>query len=124
MEPSDKIVNLKDWINSFWNFQKEDLQYLQDLIINNAPFDPEEIINNLRERFKKRKAFYQIYKHLPQKDLSVNDLEWAEEKLKEIIYREKLITDLINKILDLLTFFIESEALSFPEISSNPFLLH
>ncbi|PMP94963.1 MAG: hypothetical protein C0169_05915 [Thermodesulfobacterium geofontis] len=124
MEPLDKIVSLKDWINSFWDFQKEDLQYLQDLIIKNTPFDPEEIINSLRERFKKRRAFYQIYKHLPNKDLSVNDLEWAEKKLKEIIYREELITDLVNKILDLLTLFIESEELSFLEISSNPFLLH
>ncbi|PMP67889.1 MAG: hypothetical protein C0190_02385 [Thermodesulfobacterium geofontis] len=124
MEPLDKIVSLKDWINSFWDFQKEDLQYLQDLIIKNTPFDPEEIINSLRERFKKRRAFYQIYKHLPNKDLSVNDLEWAEKKLKEIIYREELITELVNKILDLLTLFIESEELSFLEISSNPFLLH
>jgi len=80
MEPSDKIVNLKDWINSFWNFQEEDLQYLQNLIIRKLPLDPEEIINNLRERIKTRKAFYQIYKYLPRKDLSAKDLEWAEQK--------------------------------------------
>uniref|UniRef100_A0A7V5XFM5 Uncharacterized protein n=1 Tax=Thermodesulfobacterium geofontis TaxID=1295609 RepID=A0A7V5XFM5_9BACT len=124
MEPSDKIVNLKDWINSFWNFQEEDLQYLQNLIIRKLPLDPEEIINNLRERIKTRKAFYQIYKYLPRKDLSAKDLEWAEQKLAEIIYREDLITELTNKILDLLTFFVESEKIPFPDIPSNPFLVH
>jgi predicted transcriptional regulator len=124
MEPSDKIVNLKDWINSFWNFQEEDLQYLQNLIIRKSPLDPEEIINNLKERIKTRKAFYQIYKYLPRKDLSAKDLEWAEQKLAEIIYREDLITELTNKILDLLTFFVESEKIPLPDIPSNPFLVH
>jgi predicted transcriptional regulator len=124
MEPSDKVVNLKDWINSFWNFQEEDLQYLQNLIIRKLPLDPEEIINNLKERIKTRKAFYQIYKYLPRKDLSVKDLEWAEQKLAEIIYREDLITELTNKILDLLTLFVESEKIPFPDIPSNPFLVH
>jgi len=124
MKDSDKIVSLKDWIDSFWNFQEEDLQYLQNLITKKIPFDPEEIINNIKERFKIRKAFYQIYKHLPRKDLSLKDLEWAEQKLAEILYREELITDLTNKILDLLTFFIEFEKFHLTEVSSNPFLIH
>lgn len=124
MKDSDKIVSLKDWIDSFWNFQEEDLQYLQNLIVKKKPLDPEEIINNIKERFKTRKAFYQIYKHLPRKELSVKDLEWAEQKLAEILYREELITDLTNKILDILTFFIESENFSITEIPSNPFLMH
>lgn len=124
MKVSDKIVSLKDWINSFWNFQEEDLQYLQNLIVKKKPLDPEEIINNIKERFKTRKAFYQIYKHLPRKELSVKDLEWAEQKLAEILYREELITDLTNKILDLLTFFVELENFSITGIPSNPFLMH
>lgn len=118
------IVNLKDWINSFWNFQEEDLQYLQNLILKKIPLDPEEIINNLKERSKMRRAFYQIYKHLPKKDLSINDLEWAEQKLAEILHREELITNLINKILNILELFLESEKIPLSEISSNPFLMH
>jgi len=124
MEGVDKIVSLKDWINSFWNFQEEDIQYLQNLIVKKIPLDPEEVINNIKERFKTRKAFYQIYKHLPRKDLSVRDLEWAEQKLAEILYREELITDLTNKILDILTFFVESEKFPISETPSNPFLMH
>jgi len=124
MKNSDKIVSLKDWIDSFWNFQEEDLQYLQSLITKKIPFNPEEIINNIKERFKTRKAFYQIYKHLPRNDLSLKDLEWAEQKLAEILYREELITNLTNKILDLLTFFIEFENFYLTEVSSNPFLIH
>lgn len=124
MKNSDKIVSLKDWIDSFWNFQEEDLQYLQSLITKKIPFNPEEIINNIKERFKTRRAFYQIYKHLPRNDLSLKDLEWAEQKLAEILYREELITNLTNKILDLLTFFIEFENFYLTEVSSNPFLIH
>jgi predicted transcriptional regulator len=89
MEPPNKVVDLKDWINAFWNFQEEDLQYLQNLIIKKTPLDPEEIINNLKERIKTRKAFYQIYKHLPKKDLSPKDLEWAEKNLQKL-YIEKI----------------------------------
>ena len=124
MKEYDKIVSLKDWINSFWNFQEEDLKYFQSLITKKSPLDPEEIINNIKERFQTRKAFYQIYKHLPRKDLSITDLEWAEQKLAEIVYREELITNLVNKILDFLTFFVEPEKFSVSEIPSNPFIVH
>jgi len=124
MKECDKIVNLKDWINSFWDFQEEDLKYFQSLITKKLPLDPEEIINNIKERFQTRKAFYQIYKHLPRKELSITDLEWTEQKLAEIIYREELITDLINKILDFLTFFMEPEKFSAFEILSNPSIVH
>jgi hypothetical protein len=48
----------------------------------------------------------------------------GRKKLAEIIYREDLITELTNKILDLLTFFVESEKAVFPELPSNPFLVH
>ncbi|MCD6489744.1 MAG: hypothetical protein J7K20_03340 [Thermodesulfobacterium sp.] len=124
MDKVDKIVSLKDWINSFWNFQEEDIQYLQNLIVKKVPLDPEEVINNIKERVKTRKAFYQIYKYLPRKDLSVRDLEWAEQKFAEILYREELITDLTNKILDILTFFVEYEKFPISETSSDPFLMH
>ncbi len=124
MKDTDKIVSLKDWIDSFWNFQEEDLQYLQNLLVKKNPLDPEDIINNIKERIKTRKAFYQIYRHLPKKELSVKDLEWAEQKLAEILYREELITSLTYKLLDLLTFFIECDNFSLTEASSNPFLMH
>ncbi len=124
MKDTDRVVSLKDWIDSFWNFQEEDLQYLQNLIVKKAPLDPEEIVNKIKERIKARKAFYQIYKHLPRKDLSAKDLEWAEQKLAEILYREELITSLTYKLLDLLTFFIECDNFSLTEASSNPFLMH
>jgi hypothetical protein len=124
MERMDKIVSLKDWINSFWNFQEEDLKYFQNLITKKIPFDPEEILKNIKERMQTRRAFYQIYKYLPKRDLSLAELEWAEQKLTEIIYREELITNLINKILELLTLLVDPENFQISQISTDSFILH
>jgi len=124
MERMDKIVSLKDWIDSFWNFQEEDLKYFQNLITKKIPFDPEEILKNIKERMQTRRAFYQIYKYLPKRDLSLAELEWAEQKLTEIIYREELITNLINKILELLTLLVDPENFQISQISTDSFILH
>ncbi|WP_156955596.1 hypothetical protein [Thermodesulfobacterium hydrogeniphilum] len=127
MEEMDKIVSLKDWIDSFWNFQEEDLKYFKGLITKKNPFDPEEILVNIKERINARKVFYQIYKYLPRKDLPLNELEWAEQKLAEILVREELITDLINKTLEVLTFLIDQDqdkSLNISEIFPNSFILH
>ncbi len=119
-----KILSLKDWINSFWNFQEEDLKYFQDLIEKKIPFEPREILDNIREKVKRRKIFYQIYKYLPKEELSLIESRWIEQKLTEIIYREELITQLITKILELLSYYMDIDEISIPEISSIPFILH
>ncbi len=127
MNEIDKIVSLKDWIDSFWNFQEQDLKYFKNLISKKNPFDPEEILLNIKERIQARKAFYQIYKYLPRKDLTLEELEWAEQKLAEIIIREELITDLINKTLEILTVLIDydySKSINISEVIPNSFILH
>ncbi len=122
MDGSDRIVSLKDWIDSFWDFQEEDLKYFQDLMNKKIPFNPEDILKNIKDRMQTRRAFYQIYKHLPKKELPIHELEWAEKKLAEIVYREELITSMVNKILEILTLLIEPGA----EISTfeHNFILH
>lgn len=101
----DRLLTLKDWIKSFWNFQEEDLEYFNILVENNISIDPEEILTKLKERMKIRKAYYQIYKYLNWKDLSCEDLIWVESKLNEIIKREEFITNLIGKLLEALSKF-------------------
>ena len=121
----DRIVSLKDWIDSFWNFQEEDIKYFQDLISKKVPLDPGKILNDLRERMQMRKIFYQIYKYLPKKDIAVHEAEWAEQKLMQIVYREELITNMVNKILEILSIIIEPDIE--PEMShfnEDNFILH
>lgn len=102
----DRLLTLKDWIESFWNFQEEDLKYFNSLIEKNSSFDPEKVLTNLKERMKIRKAYYQIYKYLNWKDLSCQDLVWVESKLNEILKREEIITNLIGNLLDVLGKFL------------------
>jgi len=123
MENTDRILDLKDWIESFWIFQEEDLKYFQDLINKKIPFDPEEVLKSIKERMNQRRAFYQIYKHLPKKELSLPELEWAEQKLVQIVYREELITTMVNKILEILSLLIEPSG-DISQIEQTSFVLH
>lgn len=99
----DRLLTLKDWIESFWNFQEEELEYFNNLIDKTSSLDLEKVLMEIKERMKVRKAYYQIYKHLNWKDLPCKDLIWIESKLNEIIKREEFITNLVGKFLDLLS---------------------
>lgn len=101
----DRLLTLKDWIESFWNFQEEELKYLHNLIEKSSSLNLERILNELKERMKIRKAYYQIYKYLNWKDLPCKDLLWVESKLNEILQREEVIANLIEKFLDVLNNF-------------------
>ncbi len=120
----DRLLTIKDWIESFWNFQEEDLKYFNNLIEKKNSFNPEKILIDLKERMKVRKAYYQIYKYLNWKDLSSQDLIWIEKKLNEILKREEFITHLIGKLLDLLTKVFELPEDKNYLYFEKPFIFH
>lgn len=124
MNTKDKVLSLKDWIESFLVFQEEDFQFFQDLLNKKIPFDPENILLKIKNRMDTRKAFYQLYKYLPWEDLSINERKMIEKKLYKILYREELITEFVTKLLEALTYLIYSESSTEFQLTSNPFIIH
>ncbi|QER42490.1 hypothetical protein F1847_06925 [Thermodesulfobacterium sp. TA1] len=125
MENQDKVISLEDWINLFWDFQEEDIKYFQDLVSNNKPFDPGEVLNNIKERVRTRKIFYQFYRYLSKKNFSFDLSGDLEQKLNALFYREEMITKMINKVLEILSVMvgIEEQKILF-EVSINPPIFH
>ncbi len=107
MEKEDRVLSLKDWVESFWNFQEEDFSFFNQLLQRKKLLDPKNILKTLKERMKIRKAFYQFYKHLSWRDLPANELETLHKKMEEVLYREEIITEMTNKVLEILSMLIE-----------------
>jgi len=126
MASQDKLITVEDWIESFWNFQEEDFKYFQQIISNFNSFDPEEVLKNIKERMKARKIFYQIYKYLPSYEFNLNNLDYFQKKLNQIIYREEMITDMISKILDLLFVImgVNDQVLGLNKVRIGSFTVH
>lgn len=126
MLPQDKIITIEDWVESFWKFQEEDFRYFQEITTNFNSLDPEEVLKNIKERMKTRKIFYQIYKYLPKHEIDMNSSFYLQERINQIIHREELITEMINKILDLLSTLIgiESSALNLVEVKKETPIVH
>ncbi|RKX59522.1 MAG: hypothetical protein DRP29_04420 [Thermodesulfobacteriota bacterium] len=124
MNTKDRVLSLKDWIESFLVFQEEDFQFFQDLLNKKIPFDPENILLKIKNRMDTRKVFYQLYKYLPWEELSMNERKMVEKKLYKILYREELITEFITKLLEALTYLIYSESSTEFQLTSNPFIIH
>lgn len=126
MSPQDKILTIEDWVESFWKFQEEDFRYFQEIATNFNSLDPEEVLKNIKERMKTRKIFYQIYKYLPKHEIDINSSLYLQERINQIIHREELITEMINKILDFLSTLIgvESTTLNLTDIKRETLIVH
>lgn len=104
MEAKDSLLTIKDWIESFLNFQEEDFQFFKDKeALKEKLLKPKEFLDHIRKRMEMRKAFYKLFKHVSWNNLTPEDLIWSHQKLDEILEKETLITDLINKVLDVIT---------------------
>ncbi len=121
--PTDKILSLKDWIISFWDFQEEDLNFFKNLLNEESIPNIEKILEVLKKRMELRRAYYQIYKYLSWRDLPLSELEWVEKKLTEILKREEIITEMINKFLDFLSYLADG-CMEEEFISQRPRILH
>lgn len=125
----DKVLTLKEWIDSFWKFQEEDLRFFKEEIYQMMK-NPRELLNELRERMRTRQVYYRLFKHLSWRDLPKEELTWACDRLDEILARETMITEIINKILDFLSeiFFgedSERELKTFQiELQEKPHIFH
>ncbi|MFN4132453.1 MAG: hypothetical protein ACK4GE_05180 [Caldimicrobium sp.] len=96
----DSILTIKDWIESFWDFQEEDLKlFMKDF--REKFQDPKAFISEIKNRIQTRKAFYKIFKHLSIKDIPEEELPFIERKLEEILAREAFITENMEKILEI-----------------------
>ncbi len=115
MKKDDRLLSLKDWVESFWNFQEEDFSFFNQLLQKKNLFDPEIILKTLKHRMKTRKAFYQFYKHLSWKDIPSNELDKVKKKIEEVLYREEIITEMTNKLLEVLSMLIETPEVETPE---------
>ncbi len=125
----DKVLTLKEWIESFWKFQEEDIRFFKEEVYQKIR-NPKELLNELRERIKTRQAYYGLFRHLSWRDLTKEELSWACDKLDEILARETVITGIINKTLDLISeIFFGEEAdkelrnIQF-ELKENPQIFH
>jgi len=104
MEGKDGLLTIKDWIESFLHFQEEDFQFFKDKeALKEKLLRPKEFLDYIRKRMEMRKAFYKLFKHVSWNNLTPEELIWSHQKLDEILEKETLITDLINKVLDVIT---------------------
>ncbi|MFN3505120.1 MAG: hypothetical protein ACK4Y7_02775 [Caldimicrobium sp.] len=111
MKERDSILTVKDWINSFWEFQEEDIKLLtKDL--REKFSDPKNFLEELRQRMRTRKAFYNLFKHLSLRDVPPEEFPWVERKLDEILARETLISETLEKILDIISTLYSEENLT------------
>ncbi|BAU22640.1 hypothetical protein THC_0240 [Caldimicrobium thiodismutans] len=102
MQEKDMILTLKDWIKSFWELQEDDIRFfLEDF--KELMRDPKALLDELKFRMKRRRAFYNIFKHLSWRDLPVKELDWVQQKMDELLARESLITETVNKILNIMS---------------------
>lgn len=104
----DTLLTIKDWINSFWAFQEEDLKLFKSDLKEKLQ-DPKGLIMEIRDRIKTRKAYYKIFKYLSIRDVPKEELPWVEKKLEEILSREAFISESLEKILEFFSSFLSEE---------------
>lgn len=109
MQERDSLLTLKDWVESFWEFQEEDLKFFSEDLKENL-LDPKAFIKELRNRMQTRRAYYRIFKHLSWRDVPTQELPWVFQKLDEILERETIITNAIEKVLEIFSgIFLEED---------------
>lgn len=125
----DRVLTLKEWIESFWKFQEEDIRFFKEEIYQKIR-NPRELLDVLRERIRTRQVYYRLFKHLSWRDLPKEEWSWACDRLDEILARETVITEVINRVLDFLSDTIlgedsERELKSFQvELQGKPLIFH
>lgn len=109
MEEKDSVLTIKDWVKSFWELQEDDFRFfLEDF--KKLMRDPKALLRELKLRMNRRKVFYNIFKHLSWRDLPVEEFNWVQNRIDELLARESLITETVNKILDIMSeVFLDDE---------------
>ena len=98
----DRLLTFEDWIDTYWQLQDEDLEFLTQENLRERFFsDPKGLLKELRERTRRRKEAFQFFKHLNIQDIPEDKIEEVQRKLDLLALRENLLNDLIGKILEL-----------------------
>ena len=92
-----RLCTLKDWLEAFSRKQEEDLQFLLDLL--ERPRVSMEISRELQNRLRQRRLFSSFFKKLTWHQLPLEELEWCERKMEEILRREEEIKTLLDRLL-------------------------
>lgn len=98
----DRLLTFEDWIDTYWQLQDEDLEFLTHENLREMFFnDPKGLLKELSERTRRRKEAFQFFKHLNIRDIPEGKIEEVQKKLDLLALRENLLNDLVGKILEL-----------------------
>jgi len=92
-----RVCTLKDWLKAFSRKQEEDLHFFVGLLTSGKV--SKEISREVSRRLQERQEFGRFFKTLSWHNLSLEELQWCEKKMEEIISREDTIKDILDKIL-------------------------
>jgi len=124
MAEKDSLLTIKDWIESFWQFQEEDINFFKEGDLKEKILKPREFLAHIRERMQERRVFYKLFKHVVWGDLTPDEVAWIQAKLDEILARETAITEAINKILEILSeLFLEEDQKEIKEMKESGALI-
>ena len=98
----DKVLTFEDWIETYWQIQDEDFNFLNNKKLGEMFFnDPQGLLEELRARTRRRREAFQFSKYLDIRDIPKERIEEVQKKLELISLRENLLNDLVSKIIEL-----------------------
>ena len=107
-----KDLTAEEWVENYMKIQEEDIEFFTKPHIKEMIFkDPNDFLNELKRRTRRRNEVLEMYKHLNLHDLPDDKKEIILKKLDLIIARETVLNEFVKKILKLYKILIkEAEA--------------
>ena len=93
-----RVCTLKDWLEAFYLKQEDDLQFFEDLLA--YPRISKDVSQEIRRRLDERRQFSSFFKSISWHDLSLEDLQWCEKKMEEILLREDHIKEVLDRLVE------------------------
>ncbi len=94
-----RLCTLKDWLEAFYRKQEDDLRFFAELLT--SPRASKEVSQELNRRLRERRLFSSFFKTLSWHHLSLEELEWCEKRMEEILQREEDIRTLLDRLLEI-----------------------
>jgi len=107
-----KDLTAEEWVENYMKIQEEDIEFLTKPHIKEMIFkDPNDFLNELKRRTRRRNEALEMYQRLNLHDLPDIKKEIILKKLDLIIARETVLNEFVKKILELYKIIIkEAEA--------------
>jgi hypothetical protein len=95
-----KDITAEEWVENYMKIQEEDIEFLTKPHIKEMIFkDPNDFLNELKRRTRRRNEALKIYKRLNLHDLHDVKKEIILKKLDLIIARETVLNEFVKKSL-------------------------